>query len=259
MSEQSFHYFDELDAYFQNRMSEQERVALLQRVQKDTQLREEFEVFQQLVYAARAEGNRTLLEQIRQQHQKAKSRSLLQKPRTRKLVVWAAAAAIAALLAAGIWWYRSEGTYTELIARHYDAESKPLQSLLDSLEMLGFAANRTADDQRYLNILLLVEAGQYADALPALQRWHQEHPADTSALFLLAMCELATGAYQASAEKFAPLASAPGMYQQTAEFHQALALLGLRSERKRGMALLQQIAEQARHPYQLRARQLIDS
>lgn len=258
MSELTFQYFDELDAYFQNRLSEPERAALLERVQKEPQLREEFETFERLVQAAKAEGDRTLREQIHQQHQRAKAQGLLQKPRSRRLAVWGVAAAISLLLAAGIWWSRHQALfYSQLVAQQYDKESVPLLALLDSLEMRGFAAESQPDAQRFLNIVLLVEAGQYSDALPALERWRQQYPNDRPALFLQAMSELAIGEHTASSEKFEQLAAEPGRYRETAEFHQALALLHSRPQRSQAKTLLQGIANKPDHPYSDRAGKIL--
>ncbi|MBK8703684.1 MAG: hypothetical protein IPN33_08645 [Saprospiraceae bacterium] len=263
--EKEFTHIDILDAWFRNEMNEDQRQVFEQRLATEPSLKAEFDLYAEMIAGIQTFGDHALMAQIRQTHSQMKSEGFFQEKREAKLVSfrsnavrWSAAAAVALLAVVTAWWYWSSSAYDKAFAAHYQPNPASLNTLLDSLETLGFAAGK---DEAYRDFVAGVQAyekGDFAQAEKQLAAWHRLHPDDDNGRYMLALSLLAQQRFGKAANLLQPLIDNQKQeLAHEARFYLALAYCKQPFQRSAARRLLQEIASDSSSPYRQQAADIL--
>ncbi|MEM7373087.1 MAG: hypothetical protein AAF587_30975 [Bacteroidota bacterium] len=164
------------------------------------------------------------------------------------LYMWIAAASVIILLISIIFgaWKEDASPNQDLIANHYQA---PLKELNDVVRGETDQAREDAFFQAR-NAFLAQEYGIAAEL------WAGFPATDEAANYFLAHSYFLNGDYRQALEGFAWVADLGGRYEEKAEFYQLICYLALEDTGEVFQSILQAIASDADHSFQLAAREI---
>lgn len=209
--------FTLLNDYFNDLLSPEAAQAVERRAAEDAEFGQAFELYQKMAaYPRRAAQRQAFSDQLAavgKDFFNEKNKTLDMKPAmTAKVsrMKWLAAAASLALLAAAVWFFtRSDEPSYRQYARH-----APL-----SLTVRGATEQAAARAESAFN------AGEYADALSALDSFLLENADDSTALFYKGICLIELGRTAEARAIFEPMANGASAFRSEAKWCIALSYL----------------------------------
>lgn len=222
------------DQYLSNELDAEARANFEARLEQEPEFKVSFEKYREFEQTIRDAETAEIYDRVRSWESKSGQSSGGKSPRKLWIAV-AAAAAVVAVLFTIDWGGPSNG---ELVAQYF--------------EPYGNVSTVRGKKETIDKGLMYYEKGEYQKALLHFENY----PEDTLAIFYSGEAYLALDEYQKAVEAFDAIIAMDNLFSEVAMFHKALALVGLKEEKK-AIAILEKIPESSK--YNDQARSLVEA
>ena len=202
-----------IDDFLLDRLSEQDRIAFLDKIKSDKDLKEEVEIRKAMIEQVETMGDLKLKEKILgiQKKVEGTKKNIV---RRRFLVVLSTVAAAVLLLFLAYQWFDPKVDSQELYAQYYQAYELP------------FGSRSASEDKRIVEAGGLYQNGEYAKALPLLQNLETQGLGDDRITLAIAICQLEMNDNESAVATLRQASAKRGfLYKDQAKWYMALALL----------------------------------
>ena len=251
MSEE-FNKLDLIEQYIRGELVGEALANFEAQLQNDPALREEVELFRDIMSGTELAGKEELDDEIKATHQDLKAAGFFdkieeQKSETKEQKVtgttdgkvigmrswWAAAATIALLLVAGYFILNPGGdpNAEEVLAEIYHPESKAIDGIIDDLVSSGMAAPDDPHADSLAAALKMYKKEEFEDAHSYLTALVQRDPDDHVAKLYLGLSFMQQNNYPEAAKYFQEVSAVEGFrHKPVADWYLALSYIGFNSE-----------------------------
>ena len=237
-------WIDKIERYLGGEMEPGERTDFEAELSLNEELRNDFELYNSINKTMSAPPNENeLRETLQQMNKKYFAGEAVVK--TGAFKKWlAVAASLVLLISVGFYFLFPSKPSTEKLYAEFAVH-----------DVLTIQQRGSADDSLAAEAAGKFNDKHYHEALPLLQKYLQQKPADIQVKFSLAVCYLETGAYPGAEKIFMETATGQTAYAEAAKWYQALTSLKQKDVLK-CRTYLQSISQAS--PYYTRAQKLLD-